>query len=102
MADRHELLAGIADHIGVLERWKQRTPEWWTKQQARIGGINGTTALGERTDPPIDPVVEPKLIYHGLVEDAPQVTEPQPDTFADLDSLLGERSVTHHPARTNT
>ena len=75
MADRNELLAGIADHIGVLERWKRGTPAWWTKLQGNPGGINGTRALEEKLDPPMSPVVEPILIFHGPVEDAPQITE---------------------------
>jgi|ERR1035437_5033013 hypothetical protein len=100
MADRNELLTGIADHIGVLERWKRGTPEWWNRQQAGPGHVNESKAEGEERTRPMEPVTEPTLIYHGLVEDAPQVTEPRPDTFANLDSSLGERLVTHHPART--
>jgi hypothetical protein len=76
MADRHELLAEIADHIGVLERWKRGTPEWWTRQQTRPGSVTRSTAEGERTNPPMGPVTEPELIFHEPVEDTPQTTKP--------------------------
>jgi hypothetical protein len=60
MPNRNELLAEIADHIGVLERRKRGTPEWWTRTVAGQSSIDNPTWNSESPDSQISVLKPPK------------------------------------------
>lgn len=101
MAGRHELLAEIADHIGVLERRKRGTPEWWKRlmeEQRPILGMpvrnpDGTYSMP--TKPPEFPTDgKGAFVFHGFARPGlPIATFETEDPYKNPD---GTRSVTPH------